>query len=230
VDRATIDKVIAEAPDAQWRLIIALARYGGLRTPSETLELCWSHIDWVTERITVPSRKTTRHDRAYRAMPLFPELRPYLEAVRDEVNPGIEVPFSEPVITRYRDLNSNLRTQLLRIMRRAGVEPWERLFHNLRASRQTELADEYPAHVVADWMGNSPEIAERHYLKTTEAHFQRALQPSVLHPVLQSASATARKELPVEMPIALIADDCGPMQACAATAIPPRGFEPLSPP
>ena len=85
-------------------------------------------------------------------MPLFPELRPYLEAVRDEVNPGIDVPLSDPVITRYRDTNSNLRTQLLRILRRAGVTPWERLFHNLRASRQTELADEFPAHIVADWM------------------------------------------------------------------------------
>src|SRR5262249_35276739 len=106
VERGTIERVIAHAPDAQWKLIIALARYGGLRTPSETLELRWSHIDWEAGRITVPSPKTCRHDKPYRVMPLFPELRPYLEAVRDEVNPGIDVPFSDPVITRYRDLNA----------------------------------------------------------------------------------------------------------------------------
>ena len=55
VERATIDKVIAEAPDPQWRLIIALSRYGGLRCPSEHLALRWSDVDWVTNRIAVPS-------------------------------------------------------------------------------------------------------------------------------------------------------------------------------
>jgi hypothetical protein len=34
IKREDIDKAIAEAPDAEWKLIIALARYGGLRCPS----------------------------------------------------------------------------------------------------------------------------------------------------------------------------------------------------
>jgi hypothetical protein len=54
--------------------------------------------------------------------------------------------------------------------------PWERLFHNLRASRQTELADQFPLHVVTDWIGNSPDIADRHYLKTTDHHFEKAVR------------------------------------------------------
>ncbi|HAY82860.1 MAG TPA: hypothetical protein DCY79_23880 [Planctomycetaceae bacterium] len=29
----------------------------------------------------------------------------------------------------------SLRTQLLRIIKKAGVNPWPKLFHNLRASR-----------------------------------------------------------------------------------------------
>jgi hypothetical protein len=33
-------------PDAQWRLLVALARYGGVRTPSESLAIEWSHVDW----------------------------------------------------------------------------------------------------------------------------------------------------------------------------------------
>ena len=35
------EKIIAACPDAEWRLIVALARYGGLRTPSETFALTW---------------------------------------------------------------------------------------------------------------------------------------------------------------------------------------------
>lgn len=59
------------------------------------------------------------------------------------------------VITRYRQKNSKLRTQALRIIRKAGVPTWLKPFHNLRSSRQTELAETYPMHVVCAWIGNS---------------------------------------------------------------------------
>jgi integrase len=39
VTRAEAERVLEACPDAQWRLIFALARFGGLRTPSETLRL-----------------------------------------------------------------------------------------------------------------------------------------------------------------------------------------------
>ena len=35
--------------------------------------------------------------------------------------------------TQYRKSKPNLRTHLLRFMERAGVEPWPKLFHNLRS-------------------------------------------------------------------------------------------------
>jgi integrase len=167
IDRATVDKVLDQAPDAEWRLIIALARFGGLRTPSETLGLQWSDVDWVGGKVTVQSPKTAWQGKPNRVVPLFPELRPYLKDAFD--------PEKVHCINRYRDSNSNLRTELLRIIKRAGVEPWPRLFHNLRASRQTELTDHYPAHVVAAWLGNTEKVAERHYLKVTDEHFQRAI-------------------------------------------------------
>jgi hypothetical protein len=68
------------------------------------------------------------------------------------------------VVQRYRSRNANLRTQLLRIIARSGLSAWPRLFHNLRASRATELANEFPIHVVCEWIGNSPDVARRHYL------------------------------------------------------------------
>lgn len=171
ISRADIDKVIAAAPDSQWKLIIALARYGGLRTPSETLALQWHHVDWEHGRLTVPSPKTERHEgHASRIVPLFPELVAFLQAVFDEAAEG-EV----NVITRYRLTTQNLGTQFARIIRRAGLQPWPKLFQNLRSTRETELAETFPEHVVCGWIGNSVPVARRHYLQTTDDHFARAI-------------------------------------------------------
>jgi hypothetical protein len=72
--------------------------------------------------------------------------------------------------------NCNLRTQFERIVKRAGLQSWPRLFHALRASRETELAKEYPIHVVTSWLGNTPRIALKHYLQVTDADFDQAAQ------------------------------------------------------
>ena len=60
VSRDETAKVLEAAPDAQWRLIIALSRYGGLRCPSEHLGLTWGDVDWALGRIHVSSPKTAR--------------------------------------------------------------------------------------------------------------------------------------------------------------------------
>lgn len=124
-------------------------------------------------------------------MPLFPELRPYLEAVRAELladfDPKAQRLSEQPEITRYRDVNANLRTQLCKIIRRAGLKPWPKLFQDLRATRATELADEYPGHVAADWLGHSEKIADKHYRQTTEEHFNRAVG-KLMQKAVQSAA------------------------------------------
>ncbi len=164
VDRDVIFRVINAAPDAEWRLLIALSRFGGLRCPSEHLSLRWQDVDWERNRFRVDSPKTGE-----RWIPIFPELRPYLEECFELAKNG-----AVHVITRYRDTNANLRTQFMRIIRRAGEKPWPKLFHNLRASRETELAAEYPIHVVCEWIGNTAAIAAKHYLTVREEDYERA--------------------------------------------------------
>lgn len=164
VDRPTITKLMEAAPDAEWRLIVALARFLGLRTPSEQVALTWGDIDWDRGRVLVRSPKTGE-----RLVPLFPEVRPYLADAFDRAKPG-----AVHVITRNRDPESNWRTVFLSIIRRAGLVPWERCFQNLRASRETELVAEYPLHIAAAWLGNSNLIAARHYLKVRDEDFDRA--------------------------------------------------------
>src|SRR5262249_56235529 len=103
-----------------------------------------SGVDGEREGFGVTSPKKERlADGGERWVPIFPELRPYLEEAFERAEPG-----TVHVITRYRDRNANLRTQLNRIIHKAGLTPWPKLFHNLRATRQTELAAEFPLHVV----------------------------------------------------------------------------------
>lgn len=170
VDRATIDRVIEAAPNAEWRLLIALARYGGLRNPSERLRLKWEDIHWGEGRITVMSKKTKKHNPT-RSIPLFPELEPFLVEASEQAEEGAIY-----CIERYRSQDVNLRTGLERILKKAHLEPWPRLWHNLRASRETELANDYPIHVAAEWLGNSPAIAAKHYLTVTNDHYAQAIE------------------------------------------------------
>ena len=45
---------------------------------------------------------------------------------------------------------------------------------NLRSSRETELVEQFPAHLVAYWMNHSTRIAQKHYLQVTDEHYHRA--------------------------------------------------------
>jgi hypothetical protein len=63
---------------------------------------------------------------------------------------------------------------LERIIRRAGLTPWPKLFQNLRSTRETELAQHHPIHVVCAWLGNSPAVATKHYLQVRDEDFERA--------------------------------------------------------
>src|SRR5262249_36515537 len=77
--RHCLNRVLAGCPDLEWRLLLALARYGGLRTPSEPLTLEWPDVNWERQRIRVIAPKTKHEDGGERWIPLFPELLPHLE-------------------------------------------------------------------------------------------------------------------------------------------------------
>jgi integrase len=210
ITRTEAKKVINACPDAEWRLLFALSRYGGLRCPSEHLMLRWEDVNWEHDRITIHSPKTEHHEGGEsRIIPIFPELRPHLQEVWDLAEDGAEY-----VITRYRDRNSNLRTQLNRIIKKAGLKPWPKLFHNLRSTRETELAEQFPMHTVCSWIGNSQLIAAKHYLQVTEEHFEKALHNPVQHPAVSGgmewkSSPNADRESPTKQ---RAATKCSPMQ------------------
>lgn len=172
-------KVIDFASNSTWRLLIALSRFGGLRVPSEAFSLRWQNIDWETGRIVIPSPKTQHlAGRSSRTIPIFPALRPFLESAWDEAPDGAEYVIPEEYRRRAMGPggwgNANLRTTFEKIVRRAGLEPWPRLWHSMRASCETDLARQFPLPVVAKWMGNTQAVAMRHYVDVTDADFERA--------------------------------------------------------
>lgn len=234
VTRDMAERIIAHCPDADWRTIFALSRFGGLRCPSETLALRWSDVDWERGRMTVRSPKTACYEgRESREVPLWPELREHLDAAYFALG---DTP-AEYVVNRYRDATQNLRTTFEKIIRRAGLEPWPKLFQNLRASRATELAAEHPAHVAAAWLGHSTLIANKHYWQVTDADFERAItgaetsEKKAAQKAAQSVHETTRNESHGEMPahektLHLLSDS----QSCVPVQMQGVGGEGLEPP
>ena len=162
VSREVIGKVIDACPNADWRLLVALARFGGLRNSSETMALEWKDVDFVNETINVPGSKGKNGEIRWRTIPIYPEL---LEPLREAFNP-----------THIKCLNglgsdANVRGKSSVILRKAGVEQWERIWHNLRATRDTELSAVLPAHEVARLMGNSVKVSEEHYKMINPENF-----------------------------------------------------------
>jgi integrase len=79
VPREVVDKLMKKA-NPVWKVILSLSRYGGLRTPSETLSLRGEDIDWEMSRISIPEPKVEHHEGCgIRSCSIFPELRPILD-------------------------------------------------------------------------------------------------------------------------------------------------------
>lgn len=165
IDAKTSKLVLDACPDADWRVLFSLARYGGLRCPSEVLSLRWVDVDWAAGRLRIDSPKT-----GLRFCPLFPELKTALEEAWELAPDGAVY-----CVGRYHGGATNLRTQLGRILATAGIIPWPKLFQNLRSSRRTELQELYPDHVLNTWLGQSSKVAEGHYLTVTDDHWSRAV-------------------------------------------------------
>jgi integrase len=199
VPAETVETLIEAEPDPEWRLLLALARYLGLRTPSEPFSLTWDCVDWEKRRIRINSPKTEVHGKPYRMAPILPEVMPHLERLDELAPPGTVY-----VLDRLRQRDSvkaaergfwaglNLRTALLKKIERAGLTVWPRLWHALRASAQTDLSARFPTHVVAGWLGNTPMVASKHYLMTTDADFDRAASESALQSALHTGPELQR--------------------------------------
>ncbi len=103
---------------------------------------------------------------------------------------------AEFVQTRYSP-DANIHTTLVKIIERAGLVPWQKPMQNMRATRETELLAHYPAKDVTSWLGNSPEIANKHYAMDHAGVVDRARREGAKIPGITSTSDRA---VPAETP------------------------------
>jgi hypothetical protein len=126
----------------------------------------------------IPSPKTEHlAGKDFRDCPLFADLRIILEPQKKSAGYIIEKDEMRALADRPTGwANANLRKELLTRLDRAKIKPWPRLFHSMRASRQTELEREFGLAAACAWLGNTASIAKEHYLLVTSDAWQKAAQ------------------------------------------------------
>ena len=166
-------RIFDQLTSTEDRLIFALARWGGMRCPSEPAELRWDGIDWARLSMRFRTPKTEHHPgRESRVCPIFPELRPYLEAAY-EAAPAKAV-YCCPSLRVAGNPRTRAAGRIERAIERAQLPKIPKLFTSLRATRATEVDDAFGSKAESVWIGHGAEIAMRHYLMITDEKWARA--------------------------------------------------------
>ena len=156
-----VERLIECMPNWQDRLILGLARFGGLRIPSEILQLRWEHVHFGNDLdepgyLLVENVKTKHHPSVeqFRKVPMFVELQSFLMDASEMRSSSPFVIHGIDQIERFRNdpRKLNIRRRFERGFKRAGIERWPKLFHDLRASCQTDLAERFPLHCDVEWL------------------------------------------------------------------------------
>lgn len=161
-----IGKVIEAAPSAQWRLLIALWRFAGLRK-MEPMGLTWADVLWDQGKLRVRSSKTKHHaGKDQRYVPIR-DVEHYLS---EAFTLAGDDPYLFPDIRR-----TDLFHRFESIVEKAGVQPWPNLIKNLRLSCENDwlTASEAPAHVIAAWIGHSVVVQNASYAIVSDGHFDQ---------------------------------------------------------
>jgi integrase len=156
-----IEKILAACPNVRYKVVFALARYAGLRCPSETHLLTWADVYFDLGYMLVRSPKTERHaGHESRKVPIDPRLKEILlEAQGAALLEDAEG--EQRVCTLV--VGGQARKRFARIIEKAGVEAWAKLWQACRWSCEREWALTYPQYVVSRWIGHSITVSGKHY-------------------------------------------------------------------
>lgn len=150
----------------EWRVLIVLCRVCGLRNPTETTRLKWSDVDFAKGELHIDEVKNKRR----RVCPMFAPVRVELERLREirGDNPGVYV------VESLRTC-SNMGTTFKKLVERAGLALWPKIFHNLRKSAATDICNAYGAKSESVWLGHTERISFDFYQQITPETITRAL-------------------------------------------------------
>lgn len=186
IERERIERIIAVCPTSRWKLILGLARYAALRSPSEIIAATWEDLATKPGHLIVRSKKTEHHGGRHvrREVPVEPRLRELLDehqsATGRSTGPIIELVGSSE--------NPNFTTTIKKIIRRAGDQPWERLMQNLRSSCENDWMKSVGPHDAARWTGHSTRVQTEHYYQ-----YRNSSADSVISGAFLSGGEVAQK-------------------------------------
>ena len=177
VSQEYVERAMEYAPTWEWKLIIALWRFGGLRR-NEPLLLRWEDVLWDKQIIRVKSSKT-KSDR------IFPEIREPLSRVFEGTGNGSEWVIDRACPIRYRKTdrsgglkNANLGTIFEKICRKAGLPEITMIGNNMRASAEKDMySGKYPElrgriDLIARILGHSAGGALKYYRRFSMDDFR----------------------------------------------------------
>ena len=231
-------KLICAAPDAQWRLMIALWRLAGLRK-MEIFNLTWGDVQWNLGKLLVHASKTKHIEGCDMRFAPLRDIRPFLEEAFQYALPKGQrsLPADAPIVTRFNRTNFNLAKPFQKIILAAGLTPWGKLFQNLRASCETQwLKDGERADLVANWIGHSVQVQRSNYVQYTDEDVESFNQK----PAFESGPQSGPEDAESEANRAVMADalnSANPAKTKATSEntgdlhvrrAPPRGLEPLT--
>lgn len=151
--------VIAFAEDHEDKMLLGLARFAGLRIPSEIQELCWGHLNLKDNLLEVYAKKTQRYGKTRRVIPVHPCLRDILNACKPVG--AADDDYVLPYLRTYSALGVRFR----RLCQAAGVKQWNKCFTSLRKSFGSDMCIGRSPSDVAGWLGNTTPVFVKHYLR-----------------------------------------------------------------
>ena len=180
------DDYIESVDHPQWKAIIAIARYCGVRGPSDLLYMQRKHVDFDKQQVTFPSVKNGN-----RVCPLFPQVAEHFRYLCDRENTPSRYLFKDAEQGdhgkkgNWEAVRASGKLKLLNLretpnsayQRVTGNNPIPRFFKNCRATRVTELIkiEGFSQHSVCEWIGHTEQISNQHYLMMMEEDHVKAV-------------------------------------------------------
>ena len=151
-----MDALLDACPNVEFRALLCLVRFGGVRCPSEVKGMRWTQIHWHNDTFIASGPKT-----GSRPVPMFKELRDAMSDLWDDAGEKVEWIF--PNLQSHAHTTAKFKA----LCKRAGITPWNRTFDNMRASCITDWMRAYHGNrtiaEIAAWAGHSPKTLMDHY-------------------------------------------------------------------
>jgi len=188
VDRLLFSRVLSCCNNDRERLLLALARFGGLRMPSEIRHMRHSDITDTIIRIH-PDTKT-----GAREVPYLSEIREIYERLLTGLL--IKPSPSDYIFTETDRGKSGPARILEQALKKSGIVRWPKLYINLRSSCITDFETiGYTEKAMDSMFGNSARVRQKYYVQLRkDAEYRRILEDNKR----LSAYLSYRKEEGVE--------------------------------